>query len=157
MYVTLLDKELERSILGLKVKCSLGCPWVGELRQLERHVSPSNEGDCPLVNVSCRHGCGQIMKRADEKEHEEETCTQRPIELQLVTIQCHVKRMFTEMKKTFETEMKEMKVMIADEMEKMKKEIVKLKEENVQFATTIPDQFSIKGNKPDSTIGEYLL
>ena len=34
----------------------------------------------PLVNVSC---CGQIMKRADEKEHEVETCTKR--KLQLVT------------------------------------------------------------------------
>ena len=119
----------------------LGCPWVGELRQSERHVSPSEEGDCPLVNVTCKYGCGQVLKRAEEKEHEEDTCTKRPIELQLVTVQCRMERMLIDMKNAFQAEMEELKSAVAaqnKEMEKMKEEIVNLRKENEQFTTTIP-------------------
>ena len=119
MYVTLLEKELERSILGLQVKCSLGCPWVGELRQQERHVSPSNEGDCPLVNVSCKNGCGQIMKRADEKQHEEETCTKRPIELQLVIFQRQMESKLEEMKIEYEKEIIQLKKIVTEQKEEI--------------------------------------
>ena len=106
------------------MKCSLGCPWEGELRHLEKHISPSDEGDCPLVEVSCRHGCGQVMPRAQEKNHEEESCSKRPIELQLARLHYHMDRKLEEMKMEHEKEMSQLKETIAEQ----KKEIADLKE-----------------------------
>ena len=88
-FVSLLDKELRRTILGFRVNCSLrdqGCQWTGELLQLEKHASSTDEGDCQFVSVECRHGCGQTFMRGRLKEHELEHCSKRPVDVKLQTL-----------------------------------------------------------------------
>ncbi len=67
----------------------------------------------PLVNVSC----GQIMKRADEKEHEVET--KRPIELQLVTFQRQMESKLEEIKNKCEKEITQLKKIVTEQKEKI--------------------------------------
>ncbi len=139
--MTLLDKELQRSILGLQVKCSSGCPWVGELRQHERHVSLTCDGDCPLVEVSCTHGCGQVMMRSLLRQHEEETCTKRPVEFQLARLQSRMERMCSDITQAYKAEIEELKTRLhvqTEEMQIMKEKLDELKKDRDQFTTTIP-------------------
>ena len=82
----MLDKDLQRIILSLRVQCELreqGCQWEGQLRDIEKHLSVTNDGGCCYVEVECRYECGKRMMRGDMKEHEEEQCLKRPIEVQL--------------------------------------------------------------------------
>ncbi len=67
----------------------------------------------PLVNVSC----GQIMKRADEKEHEVET--KRPIELQLVTFQRQMESKLEEIKNECEKEITQLKKLLQNKRKKL--------------------------------------
>ena len=44
-YIIVIDKQVERRVLDLKVYCkykSIGCTWSGELRNLEKHVKTCN-------------------------------------------------------------------------------------------------------------------
>ena len=119
----------------------MGCPWTGELRHLERHISPSEEGDCPLVEVSCKHGCGQTMKRKDHQEHEEDICLKRPVEFQLSRLQSRMEKMFLSLEEAHKAEIDELKNRLdaqEKQMAEMKKELDKLKKANEQFMTTIP-------------------
>ena len=109
--------------MGLEVKCPLGCSWTGELRHSERHTSPSDEGDCPLVEVPCKHGCGQIMKRRDQKEHEEEACLKRPIEVQLSRLQFQVTEALKQMKEQYKKEI----ITLKETISKQKEELAALK------------------------------
>ena len=126
---------------------------------MERHGSPSEEGDCPLVNVTCKHGCGQVLKRAEEKEHEEDTCTKRPIELQLAGFQRHVKRQLENMKNEYEKEISELKEMVTEQ----RQEIADLKssmtpnsahpeEESTTLASLRPDVLQIMPKLPVGNI-----
>ena len=136
-----MDKELDRSILSLRVRCSLGCQWIGELRHLERHLSPAKEGDCPLVEVKCDHGCGHTMKRQERVEHEEEVCSKRPLEFQLLKLQSGMEKMWAELKQQHKAEidlLKERLKLQEEEITKMREDINKLKESKDPFSTTIP-------------------
>lgn len=80
----LIDKEHERKILALKVNCKYkteGCPWVGELRHIER---PHLLNECHYVPTVCKYQCGYSCKRSDIRFHEEEVCEQRPTEIKLL-------------------------------------------------------------------------
>ena len=83
----MLDKDLQRIILSLRVQCELreqGCQWEGQLRDIEKHLSVTNDGGCCYIEVECRYECGKRMMRKDMKEHEEGQCLKRPIEVQLL-------------------------------------------------------------------------
>ena len=101
---TMLEKELQRSILGLKVYCSHkdeGCDWISELRELDRHLSAEPDGQCLFVEVACQHGCGQHFNRAAKEEHERDVCSCRPVEVQLMNLRGEMVAMGEAMKKFY--------------------------------------------------------
>ena len=58
------DKFFTRQILSLKVHCfysKFGCPWTGELRQLDEHI----ENNCRIKFVRC-HYCNEHHHNTDE-------------------------------------------------------------------------------------------
>ncbi|XP_052775978.1 TNF receptor-associated factor 6-A-like [Mya arenaria] len=70
------DIAIQREILSLPVKCNQvaeGCPWVGELRNLETHL----EG-CDYIEIECEFGCsrGRLLRR--DVDLHKETCDKRP-------------------------------------------------------------------------------
>ena len=72
-FATMIDKEIERQVLSLKVYCNNkqdGCTWIGELRQLERHLNS--------CNVSCKYKCGLCCPRQQMLIHERDECELRP-------------------------------------------------------------------------------
>ena len=82
-FKTLIDREHQRKILGLKVYCNhreQGCQWVGEVRHIDNHLAE----DCQYVLEVCRWKCGRKYKRKDIKVHEEDECGNRPMDLVLL-------------------------------------------------------------------------
>ena len=71
------DASVKRKINALQVRCNLkshGCPWVGELAQLEPHLDVQ-KGDCDFVEVDCDFsdiGCTTKIWRKDVPRHREE-------------------------------------------------------------------------------------
>ena len=71
------DKKTEREIYNLEVYCSkkfCGCQWIGELRNLDRHLDVK-EGQCEFVEVGCDFapiGCPVRQLRGDLARHLEE-------------------------------------------------------------------------------------
>ena len=79
-FETMLEKQLQRKILDLRVFCSKkgeGCRWEGELRDLETH----SRRDCVLVEEVCRYKCGGRYQRRFLPNHEMDECPQRPPEV----------------------------------------------------------------------------
>ena len=83
---TLPDKFFKRKVNELKVRCprkSVGCPWVGELGGVERHLSvDSAEGECTFVEVACTYSCGLRIQRRMLDTHKATGCPQRPFKCQ---------------------------------------------------------------------------
>uniref|UniRef100_A0A1X7VUP6 RING-type domain-containing protein n=1 Tax=Amphimedon queenslandica TaxID=400682 RepID=A0A1X7VUP6_AMPQE len=80
----MLEKELERKILGLRVHCihyNKGCEWEGELRNMYKHIDVE-KGACGYVKVKCPFGCPGSYQRRETKDHES-ICTNLPPELQI--------------------------------------------------------------------------
>lgn len=75
---THLDKFHLRKVHALKLRCpqqSNGCPWVGELGNVKRHLDPVS-GQCSAV-FPCKYGCGQRLLAAILPAHFAE-CDHRP-------------------------------------------------------------------------------
>ena len=75
----MLDKNEQRKVLDLKVRCSeknKGCEWVGELRCLNSHVSET----CGWTEVLCNNDCGQRVFRYRQADHEQDECPQRSVD-----------------------------------------------------------------------------
>ena len=75
-FATMIDREVERQVLSLKVYCNNkqhGCTWIGELRQLERHSN-----FCFHVYLSCKYKCGLSCFRQQMLIHERDECELRP-------------------------------------------------------------------------------
>ena len=75
-FSTMIDREIERQVLSLKVYCNNkedGCTWIGELRQLERHSNV-----CLHVCLSCKYKCGLRCPRQQMLIHERDECELRP-------------------------------------------------------------------------------
>ena len=75
------DKFFQRKINELKVRCrnkSLGCEWVGELGNFDRHLSQSSvEGECQFVTVACPFSCGTNLQRHQLEGHKANDCPNR--------------------------------------------------------------------------------
>ena len=76
---TLPDQFFKRQVNALKVRClhkSAGCPWVGELGGLERHLSAGSEaGECNFEKIACEFGhvgCTAKLSRAKVADHKRE-------------------------------------------------------------------------------------
>ena len=84
-FTTMIERALEREILGLNVYCEKreeGCKWIGELKQLKNHL----DKDCPHVTVECPLGCGLEMKREALDMHRHDVCRKRSVQDQLYSI-----------------------------------------------------------------------
>ena len=82
----MLEKELQRKILGMRVHCrhnSKGCKWEGELRDMYQHIDVVKVA-CEFVAVKCPFGCPGSYQRHEASNHEA-ICTNLPPEL-------HIKR-----------------------------------------------------------------
>ena len=82
---TMLDKNDQRKVLGLRVRCSKtdeGCEWMGELRRLNHH----EKEECKWALVKCRHECGELVFLCRLTEHEEDECPQRPMEVKMESL-----------------------------------------------------------------------
>ena len=76
-FQTMIDRDVERQVLSLKVYCDNkedGCTWIGELRQLERHLDTCFYHD----NVSCKYKCGLRCPQQQILIHERDECELRP-------------------------------------------------------------------------------
>ena len=80
---TMLDKNDQRRVLILRVRCSMkkeGCKWEGELRRLNDH----EKDDCGWTIAKCRFGCGGRIPRRRLAEHEQDECPQRSVNINLI-------------------------------------------------------------------------
>ena len=79
---TVPDKFFKRKVNELKVRCpnkSLGCKWVGELGNLNRHLSQNSvKGECQFVAVACPYSCGDGFQRRQLEGHKVNDCPNRP-------------------------------------------------------------------------------
>ena len=79
---TVPDKFFKRKVNELKVHCpnkSPGCEWVGELGNLDRHLSQNSvEGECQFVTVACPYSCGNSFQRCQLQGHKANDCPNRP-------------------------------------------------------------------------------
>ena len=139
---TMVDKNDQRKVLGLKVRCSRkkdGCVWEGELRHLDHH----EREECAWALVECRYHCGERVPRRQLAEHEQDVCSQRPVDVKLESFmrkmeERHMREMATaredhtrDMATLREDHMKEMSAMREDHMREMavvKEELKKEKE-----------------------------
>ena len=75
------DKFFKRTVNQLKIRCSnksLGCKWVGELGDLDRHLSLNSfEGECQFVTVACPYSCGDSFQRYQLRGHRVNDCLNR--------------------------------------------------------------------------------
>lgn len=134
-FTTFLHKKLVREVNALVVRCpqkALGCEWVGELGQLERHLNPpSPTGGCKFVMVECPYQCGAQLQRQMVQEHEMESCPKRPIEMQVASLLKKFEAISTEnrvlrqeiatIKESHNREIMEMKQELADVKIEMQK------------------------------------
>ena len=80
------DMRLKRALYALKVHCSHlkdGCEWMGELGQLDAHLSEDPEPEkqlsrCQFVDIDCLYKCGDRLQRCYIQKHQTELCTKRP-------------------------------------------------------------------------------
>lgn len=82
-FTAMMDKQLNRLILDLAVRCPSkddGCDWVGELRQLNEHVDARNSSGCQYVEVPCGNACGGVYPRHALEQHEQQSCPKRPVQ-----------------------------------------------------------------------------
>ncbi|XP_064399875.1 TNF receptor-associated factor 5-like [Halichondria panicea] len=78
------DKRLKRSLISYKVKCkhqAKGCPWIGELGGIEKHLNENptldiRQNGCEFQEVKCAH-CEEFFIRKDITNHETK-CLFRP-------------------------------------------------------------------------------
>ncbi len=97
------------------------------------------------MEVTCRYGCGQVMKREEGRLHEEETCIKRPIEVQLARLQYLVNKDMEEMRSRHETEVGELKELIA----KQAKEIAELRQSIAPSSKKDSNTVTMRRLKPD--------
>ena len=155
------DKRLKRSLYALKVRCSHqkdGCEWTGELRQLDEHLNtdpqPEKQLDgCPLTTINCdfHHvGCAVKLPRQDMPQHVS-TSIQTHTSLlarsqQAVIVALTDKVSILESKNTnleqnyrsLETAFDEFKTTLRAEIEPLKEDYAKIREENNAPRTTLP-------------------
>ena len=83
------DKGLERVLNAKIVSCSFkksGCPWIGQLSQLESHLNstPSSQSDillegCPFFEIVCPRCRGKPIQRQNMRKHSNTECPKREV------------------------------------------------------------------------------
>ena len=78
------SKKTDCCVLEMKVYCphkALGCTWVGELRDREKHLGMSEDSrdSCPFVEVPCTYLCGKTILRRSLPKHIQTECELRRV------------------------------------------------------------------------------
>lgn len=138
-FVTMLEKEVQRTVLGLLVYCSRkkkGCEWKGELRNFETHSH-----SCRYVEVECQYKCGGRFQRRLLQNHEIEECSQCPSEVKKESMTKKIENRIDKVSAEFEGKvvavMEELHMQKAahaalqDDMTELKKVLSKLQSQSV--------------------------
>ena len=126
---SILDKNKQRKVLGLKVRCSRkkdGCEWEGELRHLDHH----EREECVWGLVECRYHCGEQLPRRQLAEHEQDVCSQRPVDVKLESF----------MRKMEERHMREIAALREDLMKEKERHQAEIKEKEQWFERRLAEQ-----------------
>ncbi|XP_011410253.1 PREDICTED: TNF receptor-associated factor 4-like [Amphimedon queenslandica] len=82
-FEVMIDKGLQRTINGLRVKCiynDSSCDWIGQLQGLSDHMSrDKRQGECLYPVVKCGNGCGHKDTRWKLTDHEGNHCIRRTV------------------------------------------------------------------------------
>ena len=119
-FETMIDRDVERRVLSLKVYCANkegGCGWTGELRHLETHTN-----SCLFSFSSCKYQCGLHCCRSELYIHERDNCELRP-EVLLQEIIDTLKIDLNELKKKYQQQENE----VADQYETIRQLKIKVK------------------------------
>ena len=74
-----LNKNLKRKILALRVRCTMkdrGCEWIGRLEDLDAHLDV-NTGECEHVDVECPLKCNLPVQKRELPAHLQDGCPKR--------------------------------------------------------------------------------
>ena len=121
-FFSMLDKNDQRKVLGLKVRCSRkkdGCQWEGELRHLDHH----EREECMCALVECRYSCGVRLPRRQLVEHERDLCPQRPVDVKLESFMMKMEVQLTIERNRHEQEMAAIRRVLHEERESHRQEI----------------------------------
>ena len=104
------DKRLKQTLYEFKVYCTnkeQGCKWIGELRQLDKHLNsnPSQEKQlegciyvyiyvyiCQYIKVKCHH-CSKLVHRSHIQIHQSKQCLRRPFSCEYCRILIQIMKM----------------------------------------------------------------
>ena len=145
-FSTMLHKKLVREVNALVVRCpqkELGCEWEGELSQVQNHLYPRADDPelglrstvkpmgCHYVTVACTYKCGAELQRGLLAKHERDACLKRPIEMQVASLTHKyenilvsnqlLRKELDEVKRSHESEIKQMQLQHQQELEDVKK------------------------------------
>ena len=105
-YTSMVEKELQRQILNLKMNCSVKeCDWVGEIREFETHMSEN----CKYFEVDCNLKCGLKVQRKDMSHHQIHVCSKRSIESRLTSITLKLEARVSALEETCVSQSKQIK------------------------------------------------
>ena len=82
---TMQERQLQRKISDLIICCpekKQGCPWTGEIRNLDNHLSSI----CAYMVISCPLECGEDFQRIHLEKHQEDECSKRSPESKLLSL-----------------------------------------------------------------------
>ena len=106
-FTSMPDKQLERTLNGFEVYCSLrhkGCVWKGKLGSLSEHLNenPKSELDlfqgCRYQSIKCTR-CKTPCQRYLMRNHIEENCSQRDLDCHFKSAGCNVRKPKPELEK----------------------------------------------------------
>ena len=127
-FVTMLEKEVQRSVLGLFVYCSrkkAGCEWKGELRKSTIHL----QMECGYVEVECQYNCGGRFQRRLLSSHEMEDCPQCPPEGKREMMTKKIDKVSADLEGKVVAvveDLRQQKASLADEMAELRKALSRL-------------------------------
>lgn len=151
-FTKMLEKELQRKILGLRVRCrhyGEGCEWEGELRDMYKHIDVK-KGACEFVAVKCPFGCPGSYQRREASNHES-VCTNLPPEL-------HIKRTMRvteEFKEEFQTTLTQFQELCKSESARVEELTAQCRAGAEQLESVL-QSFIEKRVEVDKTVGDIV-
>ena len=144
----MVDKKKQRKVLGLTVRCSRkkdGCEWEGELRHLDHH----EREECAWALVECGYHCGERLPRRQLAEHEQDVCSQRPVDVKLESFMRKMEERHTkEIATAREDHMRDMSLMREDHMKEMAalrkdhmREMSSMREDHTREMSVMKEEF----------------
>lgn len=135
-FFTMLEKEVQRTVLDLLVYCSgkkKGCEWKGELRNLETH----SQNVCGYVEVECQYKCGGRFQRRLLQNREIDECPQCPSEVKRESMMRKIENKINKLSVEFEVKMAAIKERHEQQIMELRKENAALQEDGKEVRKMI--------------------